>query len=593
MSNFFSDDKEWQWLFDNALCWEKILPLYYPEFPTEDGLNTPEEVKAFLKELAETTGEWCAETVAPRAEKLDREGAGTLKGGRTYPGECLSQFYKETAELGGFGLCVNRKYGGMEVPISLGMMMLEQISRADMACSVQVGFFGSIADMIERFCDKTFQEKYIPRIIAGEISGSMCLTEPGCGSDLGNIKTSAKPNGDRTYLLNGTKIFISNGGGGLGFVLARIDGAPEGLDGISMFFVDMDDKKPGAAEGELNFKVGKVEEKMGIHGSFTCEVVYENTLGHLVGEENTGFKMMLHLMNEARIGTSLQALGGIEAALGYAMEYSKERKAFGKPIGELPLLKRNLSDFCTERDALRCLLIDTLSHYDIYQRLDLKLRHNGELSEEDQKLFEDAKLWTRKRTPLVKYYATETCTLLTQRAIQVLGGFGMMSEYPVERFHRDSFAPLLYEGTSQIQSLMALKDVVKYAVKDPKTFFSNIFYKHPTLELLNKSNEWTWEFKSTHYRFKKKMLGLLFETLKPESEKMFNIKNWMDIDEDKVGDLMIHAETLCQALSYMETLRVLCEHANKDSERADLFHRYKILITPRLEAIYSDWKERS
>ena len=165
-----------------------------------------------------------------------------------------------------------------------------------------------------------------------------------------------------------------------------------------------------------------------------------------------------------------------------------------------------------------------------------------------------------------------------------------MKEYPVERMHRDSFAPLLYEGTSQVQALMALKDIVKYAVKDPKRFFANIFFNHPIGAIINAESDCTKRFASSHYEFKKKMIGLLIKCLKPEMNKIFNPKAWMDMD--RVNILMTHAETLCQALSYMETLRVLCYHANKDESRHDLFFRYDKLITPRMEAIYKDWSIR-
>ncbi|MBI2519600.1 MAG: acyl-CoA/acyl-ACP dehydrogenase [Bdellovibrio sp.] len=586
--NYYSDNKEWQWLFKNALHWEKILPLYYPTYPTEDGHKGPAEIKQFLEELLSTTGDWCANVIEPRAQQLDLEGAGRIENGKTIPGPILTQLYKEASEMGAFGLTLPKKYGGMDVPISSGLLMLGQLGRACMASSVQVAFFSCVAEMIHRFGDKADQDNYIPRIIRGEISGSMNLTEPGCGSDLGSLKTSATPRPDGTYLLNGTKTFITNAGGGVGLVLARIKGAPEGLDGVSMFLVDQTTHKNG-----LNFRVTKNEEKIGLHGSFTCEVVYEDTIGKLIGGANKGFMTMLHLMNEARIAVAMQALGGIENCLQYARAYAEERQAFGRPIAELPLLKRNLQDYETERDAIRALMVDTISHFDIYQRLDLKKRHTGDLTNAEKEMHDDALLWTRKRTPLVKYYACEALVNLSQRAIQVFGGYGLMKEYKIERIHRDAFGPLLYEGTSQIQALMALKDVVKYAIKDPKTFFSNIFYKHPTLEFLSGSNDWTYEFKSTHYKFKKKMLGLLFTTLKPGTGEMFNPKSWMKMDEEKIGGLMVHAETLCQALSYMETLRVLAEHANIDKERADLFFRYHRLVTPRLEGIYSDWEIRT
>ena len=328
---------------------------------------------------------------------------------------------------------------------------------------------------------------------------------------------------------------------------------------------------------------------MGMHGSFTTEVVYENTVAKLIGTKNEGFKMMLHLMNEARVAVSMQALGITEAAVSYARQYAEEREAFGMPIAKLPLMKRNLEDFETERDGIRALMADTVSHFDIFNALDLKERETGDLTGEEKSMFEEAKLWTRKRTPLIKYYTTEACTSLTSKAIQVLGGYGYMKEYPVERYHRDSYGPLLYEGTSQIQALMALKDLVKYAMKDPKSFFTNIIDKHPSMNLIG-GDEWTKMYKSSHYKFKKRMFSLLVKCLKPnDNTKILNLKAWTDMEN--INDLMIHAETLCQASAYMETLRVLCDHANKDKERSELFFRYHKLVLPRLEGIYADWSQ--
>lgn len=584
--NYYSDEKEWQWLFRNGIDWDKIIPLYYKSFPTEDGFNSKEEVVDFFEEILQNTGEWTGNAVAERAAQLDKEGAGKVIDGKTVPSEALLALYKEATELDSIGLPFPMELGGLGAPSAITLMLLAQLSRACLASSTQMAFFTSIGEMIHRFCDEETAHRLVPRIARGEISGSMCLTEPGCGSDLGMISTSATPTEDGNYLLNGAKIFITNGGGGLGFVLARIKGDKEGLAGISLFLCEQEIE----GKDKLNYIIAKNEEKMGMHGSFTTEVVYENSVATLVGEAGKGFKYMLHLMNEARIAVGMQALGTIEGSIGYALNYAKEREQFGKPLSELPLMRRNLEDFTTERDAIRALLVDTISHYDIFQKLDLKKQKTGELTKEEEALFNEASLWTRKRTPLVKYYACEQATLLSQRAIQVLGGYGFMEEYPVERYHRDSFGPLLYEGTSQIQALMALKDIMKYAMKDPKRFFSNVLFKHPSKELLSGSTSWEKSFSSSHYKFKKNMVKLLVKCLRPEIGGLFNPKSWAS--DENVSELMEHAETLCQALSYMETARVLCEHANKDEQRKDLFFRYQKLILPRLEAIYTDWSIR-
>ncbi|MDC1174284.1 acyl-CoA dehydrogenase family protein [Bacteriovoracaceae bacterium] len=585
--NYFSDESEWQWLFKNAIDWDTILPLYYPSYPSEEGLESKEEVEDFLKEILTNTGEWAGTSLLEKGDLLDKEGAGEVRDGKTHYGPVLQQIINEAKELQVFGLLLPREYGGLETPALVYMMFLNQVARSCISSSTLIAFYTSLGDMVHRFCDQETIERLVPQVVAGDISGSMNLTEPGCGSDLSMIKTQALPQENGTYLLNGQKIFITNGGGGIQFVLAKVKGAPDTLDGISMFFVEQDIEVNG--EKILNYSVDKSEEKMGMHGSFTTVISYENSVAKLVGEEGKGFKYMLHLMNEARIVVAIQSLGGIEGALGYARKYADERIQFGKPISELPLMKRNLEDFETERDALRALIADTMSWFDIYLKLDSK-KVKGDLSKEESDLFKEASIWTRKRTPLVKYYATEAYTDLSKKAIQVLGGYGFIQEYPVERYHRDSFGPLLYEGTSQIQALMALKDIIKYAMSDPKKFFSNMIFKHPTTSFLNRENEWSGDFKSTHYKFKKNLVALLVSCLRPEASKMLDFKNWTN--PDNVNALMEHAETLCQALCYMETLRVLCDHANKDSSRKALFDRYLRLVKPRLEAIYTDWDLR-
>ncbi|EQC44281.1 acyl-CoA dehydrogenase family protein [Bacteriovorax sp. Seq25_V] len=584
--NYFSDEKDWQWLVENGFDWDTIIPLYYPSFPTEDGFNSKEEVLDFIKELLTQTGSWAGSAVLDRAAKLDINGAGRVVDGRAIPGEELQAFYNEATELQAFGLPIPTEYGGLGLPVGSLMVLLAQLARSCMSSCTQLAFYTSIADMVHRFCDEETSMRLIPQIMEGKLSGSMCLTEPGCGSDLGNIKTSATPQEDGTYLLNGSKIFITNGGGGLGFVLARIKGDKPGLEGISMFLCEQD-----LGDGTLNYKVAKNEEKMGMHGSFTCEIVYENSKASLIGKQGEGFKYMLHLMNEARIAVGMQALGGIEGSLSYAINYAKERVQFDRPLTDLPLMKRNIEDLETERDALRALMVDTISYFDIYQRLDMKKKKTGELNEEENRLFNDAWLWTRKRTPLVKYYTCEAYATISQKAIQILGGYGYMQEYPVERYHRDSFGPLLYEGTSQIQALMALKDIVKYAAKDPKKFFQTILAKHPSLNIISSENEAIKAFNTIQYRFKKNTVSLLVKCLRPESYgDIFNPKAWTA--ETNIEELMTHAETLTQALSYMETLRVLAIHARRDNSRAELFNRYARLVKPRLEAIYTDWELR-
>jgi alkylation response protein AidB-like acyl-CoA dehydrogenase len=604
--NFYSDEAEWRYLFRKAIDWGSLLPLYYPKFPTADGHQSQEEVIQFYEELLSATGKWSGETIKARARELDDVGGGRLVDGHVQISEVLQKTYQEAKDLGIYGLCIDPRFGGMGAPAVIGLAVFEQMCRACVSTSTQLGFFSSIADMIERFCDEETQKKYVPMICNAEISGSMCMTEPDAGSDVGSLRTTAEKQQDGTYLLNGTKCFITNGGGGLGFVLARVKGAPKGLDGISMFFAEewLPNAKGGASKA--NYRITKVEDKMGMHGSPTCEVVYENSIAKLVGKENEGFKYMLFLMNAARISVGLQGLGGIEAALSLAREYAETRKQFGKLLIELPLMKRNLQDWETERDAFRALMVDTISHFDIFQKLDQKKRHTGDLNETESLLFSKSAKVVRKRTPLVKFYGAEANATLTQRAIQVFGGYGFMREYDVERLHRDSFGALLYEGTSQIQSLMAMKDLVKSMTKNPTRFIQSLVANHPISAWMGAS-EFDREVKTLDYDFRKNVAGLVIRCVMPESrlgdsglmEKLSQINEalkqgvwqrgyWQDVT--RFDKLMTYAESICQGMAYLETLKVLAQHANRDSERGDLFRRYLKLVVPKLAGIFAECK---
>ncbi len=592
--NFYTDSPEWKYHFRNSIDWDTILPLYYPSYPTASGFQNKEEVLAFFEQILETTGNWTGTTLKDRAAELDQVGCAKLNGdGSVTVLEPMQKTYQEAKAMEFFGTCAEEKFGGLGLPVSLGLLVFEQTARACESTSTQLGFFTSMIDMVERFCDEETKARLVPMIIKGDISGSMCLTEPDAGSDVGSLRTSAEKQSDGTYLLNGTKMFITNAGGGFGFILARIKGAPEGLSGISLFLAEE------KLNGKQNYRVTKIEEKMGMHGSMTCEVVYENTVAKLIGEENEGFKIMLHLMNEARISVGLQSIGGIEAALDAAQGYADVRKQFGKRLLDLPLFKRNFDDWVTEQDAFRALMADTISSFDIFQRLDMKKRHTNDLTDAEQKLSKHHHEIIRNRTPLVKYSGAELYAMLSTKAIQAYGGYGYMKEYPVERIHRDCFGSLLYEGTSQIQALMAMKDFVKKVMKNPSGFVKNMMASSP-IGLLTEQNEFKKIYVQHQYDFHKKFSGLILRCFLPEKgllenltelNQFFSREYWQD--SQKLEKVMIHAETLCQALSLLETIKVLGVQAKRDSSRKALFERYLVLAKPRLEAIYQDWELRS
>jgi alkylation response protein AidB-like acyl-CoA dehydrogenase len=600
MSTHKTDSAEWKYLFRNAIDWKTLLPLYIQEFPTPDGFQTQEELLAFYEDLLQTTEKWCTESVAPRARDLDRAGGGVAADGRVQVSEPLQKTYDEAKSMDLFGVIIDPEYGGMGLPATIGQVIFAQVSKACVSTGTQLGFHTCIADMLHRYGSPELQKRYIPLIQKGDMSGSMCLTEPEFGSDVGSMRASAVRQSDGMYLLNGSKIFITNGGGGLAFVLARVKGAPSGLEGLSMFFAEQQ-LPSDSGSARLNYRVAKVEDKMGMHGSPTCELVFENSRVHLIGKEGEGFKIMLHLMNEARISVGLQGLGIMEACLEQARSYATTRIQFGKPIAELPLMKRILEEMETERDAFRALMVDTISSFDVFQRLHLKKSHTGDLTASESQLLKKATQVCRRRTPVVKYYGSESCVWMSQKAIQVFGGYGYMREYDVERLHRDSFGSVIYEGTSQIQALMAMKDYVKFVMNHPSKFLQSLMPGQGLRALLDAEPECQRIFHSVSYEFRRHFATLMMRCLMPDEapnhlgflstltrlNAVFKKDYWQEAH--RFDRLMTHAETICQALAYKETLEVLAKHAVADSAREPLFQRYYRICAPRLAAIYASW----
>lgn len=405
-----------------------------------------ENFQELFFEIITNISSWTESKVRERSKIFDEKGPGTVSDFKTIPNEYLNAFYQEAADIGFLGLSASKNYGGMNFPSLLSFMGFSLVAKECLSSSAQIGFFLSMISMIEKFCDEQDKQELIPLIIQGKISGCMCLTESEAGSDLASIQTIAIKNSEG-YFLNGSKIFITNGGGGFAFVLAK---TTEGYDlkNLSLFLVKQENN---------NYRVVKNEDKMGLKGSFTCELLFQNSKAKLIGAEGEGFSMMLHLMNEARLAVGLQALGGLHSIHEKSLKYATERKQFQTPIKDFALVKNILDEMELLKNVLSSYILQTLLEYNLLEKGEVSLKYK-----------------VRKKTPLVKFFATETFTRLSQKAIQVFGGYGFMKDYEVERIHRDSFALLVYEGTSQIQSLMSLRDYIKRlrSIKD----FCNLYH---------------------------------------------------------------------------------------------------------------------
>ncbi len=425
-----------------------------------------EAERAALIGVLETCAEIC-QGIEPEAREHWNQPAELVDGDVVHPPH-ISAAYERLREAGLIGLSIKEKYGGFELPNLVGNIVLQMVSRADAGLMTILGLQGGVAEDIQKYASEELCQQYLPRFVSGEVQGAMDLTEPQAGSDLGGILTRASEE-DGRFFLDGEKIFITNGGAEVHLVLARddhtFDKSKGTTKGLSLFLCPrtLPDGKRNAVSIE------RLEHKMGIHGSPTAVVRFEHAEAFLIAEKGEGFKAMLDLMNNARLGVAAQGVGIAEAALDLAIRYSKERKQFGIPIGEQPLMKNMLARMVLHLEGSRALvyrcavLIDRNRSYEVYMEREPDLS-DAERSEIESRM-ERNQVRIRLLTPLAKYLATETCDQITRSAIQVHGGIGFMAESEVGKLHLDGIITTIYEGTSEIQVSFALKEIGKGALE--------------------------------------------------------------------------------------------------------------------------------
>jgi alkylation response protein AidB-like acyl-CoA dehydrogenase len=346
-------------------------------------------------------------------------------------------------------------------------MVIELVSRADASLMTVIGLQSGVAEDIQKYASEELKQSYLPRFASGEVMGAMDLTEPQAGSDLGAIITRATERDGQIYL-DGQKIFITNGGCEVHLVLARDDDNFEQSKGttrgLSLYLCPrtLDTGEPNQVHVE------RLEHKMGLHGSPTAAIRFDGALAFRIGQKGEGFKAMLDLMNNARLGVAAQGLGIAEAALEEAMRYSGERVQFGVSIGSQPLMKNMLARMVLDVEAARAILYRTSALIDHNRAIDSYLEREEEISDLERSELEKQRerngIRTRLLTPLAKYWATETCDRVTRMAIQIHGGNGFMAESVPGKLHLDGIITTIYEGTSEIQVSFALKEIGKGAL---------------------------------------------------------------------------------------------------------------------------------
>jgi 3-(methylthio)propanoyl-CoA dehydrogenase len=425
----------------------------YPHAPTnyEDALENS-------RLILELTGDIAGNHIAERASEVDEVGATFEDGKVTYaPGTQKNLEQLARADL--MGMILPYRFGGLNMSFAVYSMAIEIVSRAD-ASLMNIFGLQDIADCVNKFGDEDQRREFLPDFSTGKYTGAMALTEPDAGSDLQAVKLQAYQNDQGQWRLRGVKRFITNGNGDILLVLARSEPGTKDARGLSMF----------VCRGDDTVKVRRIEHKLGIHGSPTCELQFNDTPAQLVGKRKMGLiKYTFDLMYRARMGVSAQALGLAQQAYEEAKKYAKERVQFGRAIYDIPAVTNMLIDMRVQLEANRTLFYRSAMGVELKERLEQKierLKARGESTTDLTVQLREVSKVAGLLTPMCKYVLTESANRITYDALQIHGGTGYMREFKVERLARDARITNIYEGTSQLQVVASTGGVITDVFKD-------------------------------------------------------------------------------------------------------------------------------
>lgn len=615
MPNFFEDNQDLQFYVKKAIDWKSLVELTEYKFRAKDGFQNAEEAVEFYQDVLKMVGDFVANEVAPKTKEIDRTHPRLENGNVLFP-PVLDEIFEQVRQLELHGMCIPRELGGMNCPFLIFLITTELMARADVSVAAHVGFHGGMALAmlvfsimegttefdVENVCikDTRFRE-YIEEIIAGEAWGSMDITESGAGSDMAAMATRGEQDEDGNWFLTGQKIFITSGHAKYHFVIARTeetkkDDAFAGLKGLSMFLVPA--YRTGEnGEREYLAKFDSLEEKLGHHGSATVAISYDRTPACLIGKRGDGFRIMLIMMNNARVGVGFESLGVCEAAHRLAVDYAAERTSMGKTLNKHEMIADYLAEMETDIQAIRALCMTGAKDEERVQRLGILMNvvPPKDQAERDaiEKMIKGHQKKSRRITPLVKYLGAEKAVEMSRRCIQIHGGFGYTQEYGAEKLLRDAMVLPIYEGTSQIQSLMVMKDSLMGVLNTPGAFLKgNLKARWQGCFGASSSERRVARLQARHCaairylmrRLVMKKLGALRGRPMIAWGKEF--KDW-DPKRD-FALAMLHAERLTRMLVDVAVCEVLLEQAQQFPERQEVLDRYIERAEPRSRFLYNE-----
>ena len=610
MANFFKDNDDLQYYFDKGIDWDSLVQITEHDFAgaNGEGFSSTEEAVEFYRDIIEMFGQFAAEEIKPHEKEIDEKGVEFVDGEVRFP-EPLAGIFEKIKELDLHGLPIPRELGGMNAPMMVYFMNSELMARADVSAMAHHGFHAGMAmaaivfsalegssdiDPVTGRINETRWRKMVEEIATGEAWGCMDITEPDAGSDMAALRTVGEQDGEGNWFVTGEKIFITSGHGKYHFVIARTeeldpDDPMSGLDGLSMFLVKTYED---GAEGNRTriVQLSRVEEKLGHHGSATCGLVFDRAPAELVGQRGEGFKYMLTLMNNARLGVGFECLGLSESAYRAAVEYASERASMGKTIDRHEMIAEYLETMRTEIQGVRAMAVTACFHEEMAQKLGLTLRYS-DLAEDEQKrlqqLLESHQKQARRITPLLKYFAAEKAVEHARTSLQIHGGNGYITEYLPEKLLRDALVMPIYEGTSQIQALMAMKDTLGGIIKSPQEFVRALAQaRGRALSSRNPLERRVAQLQTVSLSAQQhlvlrtagdKVRGLRGKPIRAWSDEL--TKNWNPKRDFSFA--MLHAERLIQILGDTVIAELLLEQAAKHPERAEVLERHLDLAETR------------
>jgi alkylation response protein AidB-like acyl-CoA dehydrogenase len=454
--NFFTDNSDLQYHLDRLALGEAVDILedgyrYHGQYPGAP--RNYADARDNYRLLLTLLGEICANQIAPRAAEADEVGAQFQDGCVIYP-EAIREGLDLLRQAELMGAMLPWEHGGLNLPETVLQMMIEIVSRADPAL---MSIFGlqEISATIAEYGDEEMKARILPRFARGEVTGAMVLTEPDAGSDLGAVQTRAIWDEEAgVWRINGVKRFITNGCADILLVLARSEQGSTDARGLSLFEVEADE----------TVRIRRIENKMGLHASPTCEIQFDGTPARLLGKRRYGLiRYTWALMNGARIAVAAQAVGIAEAAYREAYHYAQKRVQFGQSIDRIPAVLRMLLSMRGEIETTRALIYEAGRWVDLKKAYE-RLKERGELDAEGRARLKEADRLAAVLTPLAKYHATEMGNRICYQAMQIHGGTGYMREFNVERHFRDIRVTNIYEGTSQIQIAAAMSGLLGHAL---------------------------------------------------------------------------------------------------------------------------------